>query len=366
MTSMTRSTNALLVSVSIALLAGAAGCTIVAPEGMDGGMKPKPKIILVPVRPDALPQPRPLQASVLYVANLQRSSANLAGQYAGIITGLAAYWQSVGLSIANMGLISTYADQYGPRLLLGRSAAAGQPPSALELAAAVASQADAGVANYQNLLPLIGPTLGNIDDSDLPTALGLLASSGSFDGDGQTSEAKNLIEFGQGLNAFALAPVLGGIDRSAFFDVPHDLFIVVYLQPLPRRCALGTSDCNVDGRSPLDIFTDTDVTGGATWLQFSTGSIPPEKIVHVSVATSEGETESAFQARCAAVPGFPRNVLDVIAPSPAAYFKPLMNGLNGAHAGTGHSGDFCSLIGTDPTAALVALGSGVAAVATGH
>ncbi len=220
-----------------ALSSGA--CTIVAPDGPDAMIKYVP--VPVPIRPDALPQPKPLEANVLFVANLQKSSANLSGNYAAIITGLAAYWQSVGLQIDNMGLISTYADQFGPRLLMGRSAAAGQPPSSLALVAALAAAADAGVTDYQSLLPLIAPTLGNIDDADIQPALNLLASSGNFDGNGQTSEAKNLIEFGRGLNAAALPPELGGIDRSAFFSVPHDLFIIVYLQPMPRRCALGST-----------------------------------------------------------------------------------------------------------------------------
>ena len=89
-------------------------------------------------------------------------------------------------------------------------------------------------------------------------------------------------------------------------------------------------------------------------------------MVQVSIATSEGESEAAFQTRCTAVPGFPLNDFDVIGPSPNAYFTPLMAALNAAHPGTGHSGDFCNLIGSSPQAAIKALGDGVAAVATSH
>jgi len=359
---------ATLLAACAALSAGA--CTIVAPDGPDAMIKKVPIPIPIPIpspsRPDALPPPPPLEASVLYVANLQKSSANLANQYATIITGLAAYWQSVGLSIANMGLISTYADQFGPRLLLGRSAAAGPPISSLALLAAVAAASDGGATDYQSLLPKIAPLLGNIDDNDLPTALQLLASSGNFEGNGQTSEAQNLIDFGRGLNAAALPPSQGGIDRSAFFAVPHDLFIVVYLQPLPRRCALGTSSCNVDGRSPADIFVDTNPDGGAAWLNFSNGSIRPEQIVHVAVATREGESQSDFAARCSALPGFPRNLLDVMAPSPNAYFNPLASALDTANPGTGHVADFCDLIDGKAAQNIIALGGSVAALASGH
>jgi hypothetical protein len=355
-------TRNVLSTVLLSTLLG--GCTIVAPGGPDAG---KTIIKYVPVprpRTDALPPPPPLEASLLFVVDLQRSSTNLADQYAGIMTGLMSRWEKDQLSIVNMGLISTYADQYGPRLLLGRSKNAGAPPPSLALLALLGQAADGGTANYQNLLPLIAPTLANIDDGDIGTALKLLAASGTFDGNGETSEAKNVVEFGRGLNAASLPAVLGGIDRSAFFDVPHNLFIVVYLQPLPRRCALGTDACNVDGRSPTDIFTEKDASGNATWLSFTNDGMPVEKVVQLSIATSEGQSESDFVAACKGVAGFPTSALDVISPSPNAYFTPLMSALNAAHGGTGHSGDFCTLLGSKAADTLNPLADAVASLAS--
>ncbi|HEX3903756.1 MAG TPA: hypothetical protein VH853_13025 [Polyangia bacterium] len=359
--------KSILTFFALASLAASAGCTIVTPASPDGSM-PKVKLVPFPVviRPDALPPPKALEASVLYVANLQRSSANLAGQYASIITELGAYLQSVGLDVVNMGLISTYGDQFGPRLLLGQQAGAPPSPSSLALLGLLASEADAGITDYQTLLPLLGPTLGNIDPSNLQPALQLLASSGNFDGDGQTSEAANLIGFGQGINAFALPPELGGIDRNAFFDTPHDLFIVVYLQPLPRRCALSSNDCSINGQSLPNVFLSTDSNANATWLSFASAGIPPSRVVQVSIATSEGQSETDFETHCKAVPGFPLNDLDVIGPSPNAYFTPLMAALNAANPGTGQSGDFCTLIGSKPDAAIKALGNSVAALASSN
>jgi hypothetical protein len=339
-----------------------AGCTIVTPPGKDGGTpKPKPFPVPIPIRPDALPPPPALEASVLFVANLQRSSTNLAGQYASLMT------QFLGdlpgsLQVVKMGLIATYGDQFGPRLLLGRSAASQQAPSTLALLGLIAQYADAGLSNYDSLLPYIGGTLGNIDDADLQPALQLLAASGNFDGDNTVCEAQNLI--GQGLNTYSLPADLGGIDRSAFFDSPHDLFIIVYLQPLPRRCQLGSDACNVNGQSPSNIFLQTDGYGGASWLKFSYGSIAPAKVVQVAIATSEGESEMAFQTRCSAVPGFPQNEFDVIGPSQNSYFTPLMAALNAAYPGTGQSGDFCTLIGTKADSTMRALATSVAALAT--
>ncbi len=257
-----------------------------------------------------------------------------------------------------------------------RAAAAARPPGlGLELEPVAPPAlallgllgADAGLGNYQNLLPIIAPTLANIDDADLPLALQILAGSGNFDGDGQYCEAQNLIAFGQGLNAFALPPQYGGIDRSAFFDSPHDLFIVVYLQPLARRCALPSDACNINGRSPTDIFLDTDGNGGVTWLSFSSGTtISPSQVVQVAIATAEGQSQTDFETTCTAVTGFPLNLFDDIGPSPNAYFTPLMAALNAANPGTGQSADFCQLIGSMPTAAIQKLGASVATLATSH
>jgi len=339
----------------------ASACTVVAPGKDDGGMT---TVIPIPLRPDALPPPKPLEASVLVVANLERSSANLAEKYAAIMSGLAAYLESLGLHLENMGLISTYGDHFGPRLLLGRRAGEMPPPS---LAFLLGNLANTGtsIQNYDLLLPLIGATLGNISDEDLPIALKLLASSGNFDGDGVTSEAKNLIEFGRGLGDEPLSPTQGGIQRSALFDRPRDLFIVVYLQPLPRRCAMDSANCRVDGRLPTEILSETDADGAAKWLNFAGPGINAEQLLHVSIATSEGESLDSFRTRCADVPGFPRTLFDVMAPSPNAYFKPLMDGLNAAHPGTGSMGDFCELIGEKPDVAVRRLGNSVASV-LGH
>ena len=339
--------------------AAAAGCTVVVPGGMDGG---EPKIVLIPIRPDALPQPKPLTASVLVVANLQRSSANLADKYTKILTGLSAYLDGVGLKVENIGVIATYADRFGPRLVLGQRP--GTPPTDSQvLVAALARAADAGVHDYESLLPFIGGSLGNISNDDLPQVLRLLASSGSFEGDNPPrSEAEAVIKFGQGLGGEALPPILGGIDRTALFDKPRDLFIVIYLQPLERRCAENSAACQVDGRSPADILSESDAAGNAAWLKFPGGGIPAGQVVHVSIATAEGESLSAFRTRCSKINGFPGNLFDVMGPSANLYFKPLMLTLNAANRGTGHMGDFCELIAENPEDAVTKLGKSVAAV----
>jgi hypothetical protein len=354
-------TKTILGSLTLAL-ALAAGCTVVAPGNPDAG---KTMLIPIPIKPDALPPPKPLQASVLVVANLERSSANLADQYAKIMLGLSGYLQKVGLELENMGLIATYGDHWGPRLLLGRREGAAPNPT-LELLLTAAIAGNAPVQDYDHLLPLIGGALGNVSDEDLPLALRLLASSGNFDGDGETSEAKNLIAFGRGLSGEALSPALGGIDRSALFDKPRDLFMIIYLQPLPRRCALDSAACLIDGRKPSDIFLDTNDDGTAAWLNFNGAGMKPGQLLHVAIATSENEDLGSFRTRCAKVPGFPATLFDVMAPSQNQYFTPLAGALNAAHRGTGSIGDFCELIGEMPDAAIMRLGQSVAGVLGGR
>ena len=163
----------------LVVAAAVAGCTVVVPGGHDGG---KTKIVPIPVRPDALPQPKPLTASVLVVANLQRSSANLADKYTSIITGLGGFMEKVGLKVENIGIIATYSDRFGPRLVLGQRPGT-EPTDSQVLVAALARAADAGARDYESLLPFIGSSLGNISNEDLPQVLRLLASSGNFEGD---------------------------------------------------------------------------------------------------------------------------------------------------------------------------------------
>src|SRR6478609_8989821 len=96
--------------LGLSAVAFASACTVVAPGNPDAGMT---TIIPIPLRPDALPPPKPLTASLLVVANLDRSSANLADHYATMLGGLTEYLGKVGLQLENMGLIATYGDKYG-------------------------------------------------------------------------------------------------------------------------------------------------------------------------------------------------------------------------------------------------------------
>jgi hypothetical protein len=199
-------------------------------------------------------------------------------------------------------------------------------------------------------LPAV-PTLPN--GTDIVSELQTLAATGNYDGMNTTSEAAGVVGVGSHLVAATLPPDLGGLDGAAFFDRPRSLFLVIYLQPLSRKCNLGTSDCMVDGRSPDAIFNETNADGTAAWLHFAKGGMPIDQVVHVALSTTEGESPDAFRARCKAINSFPPDLFDVMEPSSTSYFDPLLKSLNAAHPRTGQGADLCELIGelmiNDPT-----------------
>ena len=164
----------------------------------------------IPVRPDALPPPKPLKASVLDVVNLQRSSANLADKYAesSRVRRLPAGPRAVeGRRTSG----SSRPTPMGSDAPADRAACPERSPTdSLQVLVAGAGARgrrgralDYEVACCRSLAPhwAISAT------TTCRRSSGLLASSGSFEGDSpQRSEAEAVIKFGQGLGGEALPP----------------------------------------------------------------------------------------------------------------------------------------------------------------
>ena len=346
----------------------ASACTIVVPPPPE-----KTKTVVIQVPGKEPPKPKPVEAHALFVMNLHQSSANLADYYVTIADALIAGLAARGINVARWAVIPTYPGADGMKLLFGAQTPTDPPtlPPIPGFGGAGGATITDGVGGNNGpapsvplpapasdtAAPIIPPDLPAVptlpDGTDIVTTLRKLAASGKYDGIGTTNEAEGVIRTGQHLVEARLPPELGGLDGAAFFDRPRSLFLVIYLQPLERKCGMSSASCAVDGRSPAEIFTATNPDGTAAWLHFATGGIPLGQVVHVAIDTKEGEPTDAFRTRCKAINGFPANLLDVMEPSPALYFDPLTAALNAAHSGTGQSGDLCSMLGelglSDPT-----------------
>jgi hypothetical protein len=364
---MKRSQLLLVLAVAVVAWAGGlGGCTIVVPGGQDAMLVPVP----VPTPP---PTPPKVPAHALFVVNLHQSSANLAYYYDSIIRTLVGQLDVLGVSVLRWAITPTYPSTRSdvPVLVYGESMTAASAAGAATGATGTTSQPlsaaqDGGATGAR-------PALPNPDASfdaglptqppQLPVILQQLAASGLFDGTPTTAEGGGLVSLGAALGQARLPAELDGLDSQDFFDRPTSLFIVVYLQPLARKCGLSDATCQVNGRSAADIFTEVGSDGLASWLQYSGGGMPIANIVHVAIATKEGETVDAFRARCGAVTGFPRALFDVMEPSPVSYYEPLVTALNAAHPGTGQRADLCALLGADGTGLLANLAGQIAAMA---
>jgi hypothetical protein len=370
---------------ALSLVLAVAGCTIVVPPPDD--MKP-PKTIIIMKGGNSPPPLQPLEAHALFVMNLHQSSANLAPYYVTVADALLAGLATRGINVIRWAVVPTYPGTDGMKLLFGaQTPPTFQPIPGLDggligtsngIGGATGTRTggagstgaiDAGTIYPPLPLPapadttptvppiVIPPDLPAIptlpNGNDIVSELQKLAATGNYDGMNTTSEAAGVVSVGSHLVAAQLPPDLGGLDGAAFFDRPRSLFLVIYLQPLSRKCSLGTSDCLVDGRSPDAIFNETNPDGTATWLHFANGGMPIDQVVHVALSTTEGESPTAFRTRCAAINGFPPDLFDVMEPSSTSYFDPLLKSLNAAHPGTGQGADLCELLGEltlgDPT-----------------
>lgn len=322
-------------TVAALLLAGS--CTVVVPGpgsgpgpggGPDGDYTPPP--------------PKPVEADLLFVINLDQSSANMAPHYAGefdtpgIADSLIEGLSLIGVNVTHWAVIPAYPPAGGGIRLLDGGGPGFSVPMIIQPGPGAPGGAPDGAA---------APSNTSVTTTDVATQLQLLAATGNYDGPGSVSEAEGIVPVGQALDDAHLPPELGGIDGQAFFDRPRNLFVVVYLQPLARRCNLTDPQCQIGGRSPADIFTASAPDGTASWLHYASGGMPVQQIVHVAIATTEGESPDGFIQRCSGVNGFPKALLDVMEPSPTSYFKPLLAALNAANPGTGQSADLCDLLG---------------------
>ena len=156
-------------------------------------------------------------------------------------------------------------------------------------------------------------------------------------------DGANVIALGARLGVTEIYHPTSSADTGRYyFDEPRDGTIILWLNPLKRRCGLG--ECEVDGQNLADILTDMDAEGRATWISLG-GEVHPQaqKVIHFFVGTAEDVSEERFFDTCGNQPAFPANVLDFIEPSVESLYTDLIDQLNDAQV-PALSLDFCEAL----------------------
>jgi hypothetical protein len=260
--------------------------------------------------------PPPIHVQALVAINLGRASTNLVGPFSSIVDHLGAALTTANIVLDQYAVVPLYGSATGaPELLYGYPASgAGELSSVLQ-----------------------PPTLSG--DYDQPIA-------------GVTAEQYNPYTIGGRLDTATLPPELTDGSTTPFFNAPADLFLFVTIQPSRRLCDEADPACAIGGADPVAAFSAVDGSGNAQWLKLPGGAYPAKRVYQVAFDTKEGETPAEFQARCGAIPGFPKALLDVMEPSPTTYYGDLAKGLGGQgmHA---EQLDLCEALGAGGAAQLV-------------
>ena len=80
----------------------------------------------------------------------------------------------------------------------------------------------------------------------------------------------------------------------------------------------------------------------SSWLQTGANAVPRIRIRIAWIATPESGTAAALRARCAATPGIPPQVIDVVDPSTFPHYDPLLSSLSSRAPGLSAGLDLCA------------------------
>jgi hypothetical protein len=251
--------------------------------------------------------PTVYHAQALYVVNLARSAANLAGTYADLIGQLNADLGARNISVDEWAVLPLYGGVDGaPRLIYGDPS-----DSAGDLSAALSDATLSGLYDHALL--------------------------------GISAEQYNLAALAGSLDQATLPPPDVGGQSPTFFGPPLDLFLVVTLQSERRLCADSDAACTLSGLAPLDAFTRATDDGHAAWLKLNGGAYATPHVYQLFIFTGEQQSFTQLQTRCAAEAGFPKTLLDALQPSDVPYYGDLASGL-GARGWHADQIDFCDAI----------------------
>jgi hypothetical protein len=201
---------------------------------------------------------------------------------------------------------------------------------------------------------------------DLLTVLRSSANSGRYELGAGGPEQRNLAALGGSLGALTVPPSLLGGASIPLYDTPRDGIVVATVHSTRRACALSDDACRLGGLSPVEFFTSARGNGTASWIAPPQGApgFPLPRVAFVDIFTSEGEAPDQFRARCAAIPGFSRTLLDDMEPSPVVYYAGFQDEV-GARGPIAESVDLCEALG-DAGHALLERTAGAIAAGFAH
>ena len=135
---------------------------------------------------------------------------------------------------------------------------------------------------------------------------------------------------------------LNGTNGLSVFGAAPDLVLVVHIDPLERRRGFESEAC----ASAQSLAALDEVDGSAFWLAYAGDDPPPDRVVHWAVTTPEAVPRAAFVDECRAREGFPSDVLDLLEPSAASLYGPLLAAAERAGYGVAAL-DFCAMLTND-------------------
>jgi hypothetical protein len=266
----------------------------------------------------------PLHLQLLMTVNLPRSAVNLAPSYSDLHDALVAGFATNGAVVDEEAAAPLYREA---RLLWGQSES-------------------------------VHPTV------DLAGTLRAAADSGRFESPAPGSAPEQLVlaQLGATLPELTVPPELVGGQSAPLWGPPLDGLVVVTVHSTRRLCALDDAGCVLAGQAPPDFFAGVRPDGTVGWLAPPGGGagFALARVVFLDIVTGEDETPSDFRARCAAVPGFSRTLLDDMEPSPPIYYRALATALGGRSVLV-LSVDLCEALGTAGPGKLAAVTATIAA-----
>ncbi len=147
---------------------------------------------------------------------------------------------------------------------------------------------------------------------------------------------------------------------KAYFSEAADGMLIVYLSASARPCALNDAGCMIDGQTPpVEYFSEVDPIDPdepiAAWLKLANNTgLHPKRIFHLAIVTPEKVSYTDFANRCNSYPNFPATTLDVMEPSPNAYYEPFIKELQKA-GGNGNILDLCQVLSSNDRTTLATI-----------